>query len=179
MYLRQGLAESWPDLFTMSSTHNQHDHKEKNAFSFFFPDQQIVYFLFLHDVPYENTGFKGRKRLVERVGGLGERLWSLTVLTRGGLGAFTDSALLWRRLVGLVVEFEEKRLGLDWVRSIGGRGRVRRTWDRRLMSTLCTGWWGKWYSYKKSKTKLFENRYWPKILNTKMISIDKDTWNKV
>lgn len=119
-------------------------------FPSFFPSQQIVYFLFLHD---ENTGFKGRKPLVERVGGLGERLWSLTVLTRGGLGAFTANALLWRRLVGLVVEFEEKRLGLDWVRSIGGRGRVRRTWDRRLMSTLCTGWWGKWYSYIKKKAK--------------------------
>lgn len=75
MYLRQGLAESWPDLFTMSSTHNQHDHKEKKMlFPSFFPSQQIVYFLFLHDVPDENTGFKGRKRLVERVGGLGERL---------------------------------------------------------------------------------------------------------
>lgn len=55
------------------------------------------HFLFLHDVPDENTGLNSRGRLLPRAGGLGGRLPSPAVEAAGGL----------RAAIGLLIKFDE------------------------------------------------------------------------
>lgn len=65
---------------------------------------QINHFLFLHDVPDENTGLNSRGRLLPRAGGLGGRLPSPAV---GAGGALADPGLTLRAVNGLLIKLDE------------------------------------------------------------------------
>lgn len=125
---------------------------------------RFTHFLFRHDVPDENIGLSSRGRLTPRAGGLGGRPSSLFKLDVGGLGTFADVECFLLAPSGLLIRFDEYRLGLDWVRFMGGWGR---SWEGvMLISTVWTGWLGKWYSCKRNENlkSIKEEKSWKSLI---------------